>query len=284
MTGFGLKRLRSTITDSRKKGYTKNVHYVYFLIPNIGTSGATGATQKVKKLFLTYAGLMRVFYASRTGTVAKFVDWANKVLFTAHLGTAKQKTELASKLLGESTKTIKSVFNKTTRQMPCVYLFLIGKVSTLREILDICDDYDDEDLVFKWGMTNDLRRRTGEHEKTYSKKYGYNLELVLFNPIDPQFISKAETELKHIIIDMEFKFENDEHTELAIIPENKMKLIKKQYNLLSIQYAGHYTELQHKIQLMEKNHELEIMKLKNENELLKKDIQILKLSKPKRTT
>jgi hypothetical protein len=53
-------------------------------------------------------------------------------------------------------------------------------VKDLRKKLDICDDYDDNDYVHKWGMTIDLEKRTKYHEKTFSKMKGTNLELVLF--------------------------------------------------------------------------------------------------------
>ena len=57
--------------------------------------------QKVtKELFLTYEGLLRVLFVSRSGVAHKFTSWATEKLFTIQMGTQKQKRTLASNILG----------------------------------------------------------------------------------------------------------------------------------------------------------------------------------------
>lgn len=98
-----------------------------------------------------------------------------------------------------------------------MYLFNVGKVSNLRKTLDIHDDYDDEDFVIKWGMTDDLNRRLGEHQNTFSKLKGAKLELITFSYIDTQFISKAKTDLKKYFSSASMKLDMEKYDELTII-------------------------------------------------------------------
>ena len=57
---------------------------------------------KNKKLYLTYAGLLKVLFGSHTKSVDKFVHWATKTLFVAQMGSHNQKTNLVSNMLGVS--------------------------------------------------------------------------------------------------------------------------------------------------------------------------------------
>ncbi len=243
MNGFGLNNLHKTIIDKRKDGYIENTHYKYFYSANF----VQDENGRLKKLYLTYKGLLRVLFASNKKTADKFVDWASKVVFTAQLGTENQKQELVSNLMGVSVDAVKEVFNKNACSIPCIYLFSLGKVSDLRKQLKIHKSFDDDDFVYKWGMTIDLTRRTQEHETTYGKMKNVTLELVTFGFIDPMNVSKAETDVKNLFIEMNYKLQHDKHIELAIIPNNKVKFIKKQYGNISKIYMGHIVELLNKI-------------------------------------
>ena len=108
---------------------------------------------------MTYIGLLRVLFTSKKETTEKFVRWASDILFSAHLGTDKQKNKLASKLLGVDAATVREVFNKTTSTLPCIYLFTLGKVKDLRETFKFTDQHNDNDIVAKIGLTIDLDRR-----------------------------------------------------------------------------------------------------------------------------
>jgi len=217
---------------------------------------------------------------SLKNTADKFVNWAAQTLFTAQMGTNDQKNLLVSNLLGVYVESVKEVFSKTSNTIPCVYLFYIGKVKKLRKILKISDDFEDDDFedddfVYKWGMTNDLKRRIGEHYKTYSKMQGAKLELVLYNFVDIQFMSQAETKLKHLFEGLELVLPHEKYDEHTVIPKNKMKLVKEQYSMISDAYIGHVREFINKIK--EKDNEIAMLKEKHQNELLKKDLEIANL-------
>jgi hypothetical protein len=301
MEGFEIKRLNEIITDKRKNGYIYDVHYKLFNIQNYGADVKREKKIIKKTLFLTYTGLLRVLFVSHKKTADKFIKWASETLFTIQMGTKKQKNILISKMIGVSPETINAVFNKTSNKIPCIYLFYLGKVKDLRKSLNISMDYDDYEDVYKYGMTDDLQRRTKQHKtQTFKDIKNIDLQLVLFGFIDPQFISKAETKIGHLITGMDLRLENDNFSELAIIPKNKMTIIKEQYEMISQAYVGHINELivklkdkDNEIELLMKENELNEEKFKNElneekfknelnqekfkNELLKKDLEIMRL-------
>lgn len=54
------------------KGYKKNNHYKYFNV----SSDTVGTDEKKKELFITYKGMLKILFSSRTGKADNFVDWA----------------------------------------------------------------------------------------------------------------------------------------------------------------------------------------------------------------
>ena len=282
MIGFGIKSLHNTII--RERGYCIDIHYKYFNLTKTSTDGKG----KIKKLFLTYTGLLRILFASHKKTTDKFINWASNVLFTAQMGTKTQKQILAANVLGIDAETVKEVFKKSATSLPCIYLLHIGTVADLKKPLCIDNDVNENDFVIKCGMTDDLKRRLGEHQTTYSKIKGSKLELLCFNYIDTQFMSKAETELKKYFKDTNMKLEIEKHDELAIVSKKKLISVKKQFVLVGNAYMGHAKDLiiklkdkDHEIEILHKDHELLIEKHKNE--LLIRDLEIanMKLQKKK---
>lgn len=274
INGFDIPNLHSTITDKRGN-YKIKSHYVYLFI------SGNSENKKIKKLFLTYTGIMRVLFGSNKNTGDKFLKWASQTLFTAQMGTDDQKTVLTSKLLKVHPDVIKSVFDKSVSSLPCIYLFSIGTVKDLRKSLKIPAEYDKEEIVYKWGTTIDIKRRTREHKNDFGKIEGTNPELVLFGFIDPQYMHEAETKIKDLFKGMDLALNLNKYDELAIIPKNKFKLIKQQYDITTKAYIGHIREITEKIK--DKDHEIELLKKDNEIALMKKDLEIanLKLKKNK---
>lgn len=293
-TGFGMKNLHDSIIK-KNRGYTNGLHYRYFYKnPDIVLKNQKiKNNKKVKKLFLTYIGLLKVLFSSRNNTVSKFVGWATKTLFTAHLGTQEQKDKLTATLMGVSAEVVKSVFNKTSSKLPVLYLITIGQVKDLRATLNIGDEYDDEDFVAKGGETDDLSRRFGEHNKTYGEMPGAKLHLKWYTYIDPQYTKKAETELFNILGKMGNRFTHTKFEEIIIFSKKDSKIITEQYNNISRKYLGHIKEIADKLKELENQNiilqkdldsqakimqkDIELSKKNSEIELLKKDAEINKL-------
>jgi prophage antirepressor-like protein len=54
---------------------------------------------------------MKVIFRSNSGVAYKFRDWANKVVYTSHLGTEEQRFEQALDMAGVNANLVKQVFD-----------------------------------------------------------------------------------------------------------------------------------------------------------------------------
>lgn len=257
----------------------------------------------MKYLYLTYNGVIKYSYVSKSTNADKFQDWATQILFIHQFGTQPQKTQLASNLLGVNLETVKRVFKASSTTVPCVYLFTLATVKELRESMNIDKSYNDDMIVCKYGKTDNLERRIGEHSSTYGSIQGVNLMLKYYSYIDPRHITEGENDIKNFMnaINAQLKYKN--HEELIIVDQKMLNnTINKQYIAISKSYAGNITELLEKIRIAEEKvlserktneinlllKELEISnkdkelankdnKICNlENELLRKEIELLK--------
>ena len=274
--GFELKSLYDVITDKSRNGYEVNKHYKYF---NCNNSTIARNDVIKKKLFLTYNGLLRVMFVSRSPSAESLSKWATETLFTVQLGTTSNKQKLAAKLLDVDNNTIKNVFNKSASTMPCIYLFEFGTLnnSDIRESFRVDDDdYTNKTYtISKFGLTDDLPKRSSEHEATYGTMNGVHMKLIFFQYIDPLFLAKAETLLKHLIkkIGLTFKYKN--HAELIAYTKADFKFINEQFEMIGNKYRGRVAEIiDINKELLHKN---KLIEQKYKNELLQKDIEILKL-------
>ena len=273
---FQLNSAHDLITKS-DSNFTKNTDYSIFITRNSGYPRVTG-NKKKSQLFLTYTGLLKLLFTSRKGNHVAFLMWITETVFTAHLGTKEDKIKLASDMIGASPLAIKEVFNTFANTLPCIYLFQLGTVKSLRKTMKIDEEKADTDLVVKWGYTIDLARRTKEHnrKKSYGGIKGCSLQLLCNSFIDLQYASKAENEIKDYFIDSDYHFNFDNFAELAIIPIKHLKTIKGQYTNLGIIYAGRITELTNKIEMLKIQHEIELAQ--KETILTQKESEVLRES------
>jgi len=167
--------------------------------------------------------------------------------------------------------------------------------------------YNDDSIVCKYGFTKDLSRRTREHIDTYKKIDNIELKLKYYSYIDPQYISKGESDIRLFMnaLNINLNYENME--ELVVIPKELITLVQKQYEMIGRNYMGHISELvtkikeledmyekqqlnhtidmqkvEHNMQKVEHNNiilqnKLEMQKEKHEHELLKKEVEIMKM-------
>jgi hypothetical protein len=270
---FEMENLNSSLLHKDDNNYEIKLHYKYFTINKMGINyNINGKTSIKKYLFLTYAGMVKVLFSSRSGIADKFQSWATEKLFTIQLGEKKDKQKLAGELIGINYKTIKNVFETNSSKTPCVYLFLIGNVNELLE-----GKYNKDDLLCKYGCTDDLIRRTNEHDKSFMKEFNINVELLCFSIIEQQFKFNAETNISTYFNSNKIKYEN--YKELIIINKKDLHSIKEHYKLIQNSYIGCFKELNDKIielekQLIQEKHNIELLKEKHKNELKDKDIEL----------
>jgi hypothetical protein len=239
-------------------------------------------------LYLTYNGVLKVLFNSRTGNAENFQKWASKTLFTIQLGKKEEKQKLASNLLGVHVNVVKQVFNKNISTIPCIYLLSLNTVANLRSTFNIPTDFKDDMIVCKYGCTEDIERRIKEHQISLGKLENVNLELTLFSYIDPKYIFDAESNISNYFY--KYKLNSDKFDELVIIDQKDMKNIRKQYEMVQQAFCGHVKELLIKMkdletklkednlnfQLTLKNKDIEILELKYDNQLLSRENAFIK--------
>lgn len=276
--GFKIKELRHTIVDERST-YEKSLHYVFFacnvgIIPPVNT--IEKKQQNIKEMYVTYNGILKILFTARTGCAEKFMGWATKTLFTVQMGTVTQKEELIGSILGTSARVVKEVFSRDANKLPCIYFFTLGLVKDLRKSMSIDNKYADNALVGKFGFSGDLSRRTTEHMNSFSKINGCNLKLKYYSYVDPQYMSKAENDIKCCVkaLNISMIYENQE--ELIVVSKEHQQLIENQYEHISKKYMGHNAELitqikelKEQLEKQELIHQLEIQKMAMEIESLK---------------
>jgi hypothetical protein len=291
VNGFKIERLHSVLID-KKTQYEEHIDYEYFYVRS-RVADVKKARKHKRVLFLTYVGILRVLFISKSGNTKCFVTWATEKLFTIQMGTAKQKQTLASKVLGVSAQAVREVFRTSSTTIPSIYLFVLGTVKQLRDTMHIDPRYPDDALICKYGFTIDLPRRTAEHTKTYGAIQGVELSLKHHSYIDPMYISQAESDLTEFFEALDIRFKYEKYDELVIIRPNLFKMIASQYKHLTDAYAGHIKDMikriedmthasaldksAHLIALNESAHLVALRDEQNKSSILAKDLEIQKL-------
>jgi hypothetical protein len=275
MKGFDMPRLYDALTDKRNDGYLEGEHYKYFIIEKYASSVKNVSK---KELFLTFEGMIRLLYVSRSKNAKVFRNWATETLFVHQMGTTEQKDKLLSKIKGVSYDTIQELFSINARTLPCVYLTAFNDVKTLRELMNIDAKYNDDDIVYKFGLTKSFEARKNGHKFEYKDIANLiDMKLVKYTYIDPLYLTDAENELKDKLSDYKINWNN--HDELIVIPKNLLKFIEVVYENIGSKYSGHTAEFNKQVcELNNQINELKhVIKLKDkELELKDKDIQLEK--------
>lgn len=224
---FGLKyKSVAENIQSYDRPYILGEDYVYFNCDKTSSAGS-----HTKTLFLKYHGVLRLLYASRTPHMRAFRKWMTSILFTIQMGHDYEKVELASKIAGANINHIKAVFNRNSSEISCVYLFSIGRACDLRKSLKLDKNIDDNDIIYKYGYTNNLVRRATEHNEEYGKLPGADVRLIIFKTIDPSLISKAEADLRKHFKNIKTCVDHNNYTELVYLSKKKKDLTKSSYDL-----------------------------------------------------
>jgi hypothetical protein len=273
--GFNMPNLNDTILRKEQK-YIRNIHYKTFITTELINNQLL--TNK-KTLFITYKGILKILFSSRSGNADKFIDWATETLFTVQMGTEESKVSLVREL-GVNTDDMKRCLQVSTQKMSCVYLLGLGLVKDLRSEFDIKKTIKDTYIVCKFGRGNDLNRRLSEHELDYGKIVGVSISVIKYAYIDPEFLNEAELCVSHMFNITENKLRVDKRKELIFIKQSNLKFVKEYFESLQKRFVGQYKEQVHEIEkknLIIGNKEKEITDLKiihqKDIELKNKDIE-----------
>ena len=277
---FGLDRL-GDILNSKEGGYNQGLHYKRY--KNTINCGAdiiindenTNAVVNVKRtyLYLTYTGLLRVLFVSRNKNATRFTSWAVKQLFVVHLGTVPNKIELASKLLHVSLNNCIAMHKKCSQKFPCIYLISLGKVGDLKSHFGISDEtIADDAIIYKYGLTDDVKRRFAEHRRDYGKIPNCDLDLVVYNYIDKQNLYDAETEISKLCESYQAKLKVEKRSELVILNSKQLARVKDEYNLIGKTFSNTSIDLQNRNNDLDSENDR--MKLQHQLEMQEQHIKL----------
>lgn len=282
--GFNILNLQISLIDIHNS-YVEEIHYKYFLcekkMPDLKIKNKP--TNIKKLLYLTYEGLLRVLFVSKNNKTTPFIKWVVETLFTVHLNKDEVKTNtLISKIKGVSYAAIQELFNVNAKTVPCVYLTVLNNVKTLREKMNIDMKYNDEDYVYKYGLTNSFEQRKNGHKSEYKDIEDLiEFKLVQYAFIDPLNLSKAEQEISEVLKDNKINYKN--HTEIVVLSEKELRNVKTTYSLISHMYSGHHNDLMQEVEKLRNEikdlkqvQELEMVKLNCEKLLVEKELEMYK--------
>jgi FtsZ-binding cell division protein ZapB len=297
---FNMENIHKILTQSTS-GYISGEHFCYFtcmdLIIKRSNTHKKGPS-KGRRMFLTYEGMIKLLYCSRSPNAKKFRKWATETLFTVQMGDQKEKEKLASGLIGIPIKSLKQVLSKSVNSVPCIYRFALGKCKDLRDSMKISKEIPDEYVIIKYGYTDDLERRTNEHIKTYNSIKGVKLELMNYIYVDPKYLSEAESTVRDFFKSFEKPIEYEKFAELVAINPANEKTIMKHFKMIGTTYAGcvsqivsQITDLKREVELLkEKNradnekhradtekHKAELIERDSKIKLMEKDMEIMQL-------
>ena len=246
---FEMPRLHDLVLATQHSSYEKEKHYKHFFIR---VNPILDGTDTIKKeLYLTYKGLLKVLFASKSGCAEKFQDWAMEILFAAQMGTEEQRINVGATVLRSTPRTIKSIFSKSATQFPCIYLILLGKVSELRDTFKIDPSIPNDTKLYKYGLTIDLSRRMMEHDNEYGRMKNVDIIVSIFQGIDPQYLSKAETDIREECNTYSINLQHEEYKELIFLNDRQFTHLKKNFGRIGRDYSGHSKELNDKIRALE---------------------------------
>ena len=283
---FGTKNLCKNMVNNATK-YIKNVDYKYFTCERVyNLYQKTSKNHVSTELFLTYEGILRVLYVSRCGNAKNFRKWATETLFTAQLGTIKQKTKLALNLLGTPVDDFNNIMLKpnTKTNIASIYFITFGTAKDLRTSMNLDNSILDTDIIAIYGYTDDLRRRLMEHKNKYKNIKGANLSIIYYSFIDKTQLSKAEKDIKDYFISTNAHINYHNEKEIVHINNNTLKFLGAQYQTIGKKYEGDHSEIiqkmkdmetQHKYELLLKEQEMEVLNERHAKELALKDNEIL---------
>ena len=271
------------ILNNETTTYKVNNHYKKFIRNDKCNTSDIHNKLNQETIYLTYRGLVKMLMTRQHPIAETFQEWAFKTLFTVQIGSKEEKQELSSKLLGCDISDVRSFLNCGVTEYSELYLVCIGKISDLsREIPELVSK-NQNDLLFKYGYTSNLYKRLQTHKNYFSKYNGSNVSLVLHCPIDKQYLSQAEVELKQSFQTFDYILEHPEHKELVYFNQSKLSQFEKIFKVICEKYAGNCKKLQEQLEqfnkekeneMREKEHEIREIKLQHQLELKEKEYKL----------
>jgi hypothetical protein len=220
--------------------YENNVHFKkFFLTPRKLIMNTTTDQTNRKILYLTYLGMLRVLFASRTGNGERFQKWASDILFTHQMGSKEAKETLAADMLGVPFQQFRESLSNSVTALPSIYFLTFNTVKELRTSMNIPESYPDTHIVGKYGFSKDLS-------------------------------SEAEKYIKVSFEGAGFSFDYKNYAELVIVPNDRLSYVKSVYDAAAKNFAHKVSDINQKMKQMQTEYEFN-MKLAQQEHASEKE-------------
>ena len=245
-----------------------------------GNSSTLGGTNTVsnKHLYLTYLGVVKLLFCSRSKRVDEFQNWAINVLFTHQFGNQDAKDHLAADLLGVKHKAVSDAFRSSFKEIPCIYLMEIGPVAAIRthfeqhpeETAPNLEGLADHHILYKFGVTKDLARRHKEHLALYGK-WARSFKCKHFLYVDATYRNRAETHIKRFFKLAGMWVNDAKYDELAAIPTERMVELRQCFDDAHTMFTSQSREVIQQKDAIEREHrhEMEMLLAEKDKEILR---------------
>jgi len=239
---LNISKIRNTLVTADNT-FQENVDYVYF--QNKDQNGKPDTLSNNNKVtYLTYQGFLRLLFVRRHPIAQKFCRWATETLFAAQYGTKEQRMEVTSQIMGVHINTIKDFMDTSTTSLSVIYIFYLGTMGEIRTKLGISADkypqIKDTYHVFKYGLTDNLKKRAEQHEYNF-RKYDIQPMLKYHAYVDKCYLHDAETDLRNWLKKFDWHLQEtaQDMTEMAAIQSNfSHEMLRDKFVTLGKEYSG----------------------------------------------
>lgn len=178
--------------------------------------------------------------------------------------TQQRRKTIQREILGYDTIDMLPRLEVCVTEISCIYLFVVGKVDKLRQEMNIDPKFDDNMYVIKYGLTNDLARRTNEHMRKFSELQDSELKLKFYVPMLEIYLPEAEIEIETYLDTLNSRIKWKDMVELAVMNVPMIEALKIQYINLGKTRGGTLAEITQRYETKQKDlqHEKEMFEVK----------------------
>jgi hypothetical protein len=176
----------------------------------------------------------------------------------------QRRKTIQREILGYDTMDILPRLEVCVTEISCIYLFVVGKVDKLRQEMNIDPKFDDNMYVIKYGLTNDLARRTNEHMRKFNELQESELKLKYYVPMLEIYLPEAEIEIETYFDTLNSRIKWKDMVELAVMTVPMIEALKIQYINLGKTRGGTLVEITQRYETKQKDlqHEKEMFEVK----------------------
>ena len=256
---FEIKRVEQTLSTN---SYTEGEHYKRYK--------CKGLTKK-EELYLSYIGLIQIIFSSRSKIAKDFQWWIIDILYAYQYGDRKETIQLAAKTMGVPYIDMKDMYSQFSGRLVGIYLFLVGKVRDHREYINNNEKLDDDEDIYKFGLTKDYVTRLKTHQSP--SHFGKGIIPIAFAYVHVGMLGSEEKSIKTLThkLGKEVSYQNKNSGEqkevFCMSSENIDKVIKAYKNIHEIYIGSEEEKLTHA------RNEIKQMVSSNEAELAKQSLK-----------